>query len=195
MPLRFVDLDARTSAYKDFIIRRRSPTLKELFTLCGTLIITGLCLMYATPNPIGLAALLFTIIGLACVYALIHVHRNRRQLESTEFENALFSSALNKGYHFCLIVAKDGTITYANPGFMDLFGTIRSGTNVADWLAAGKVTSDDRAALYVAIAHDGDSQTKVSIESQDNHWLSLDLKVEPILRPAGFMLLRGTDAA
>ena len=45
----------------------------------------------------------------------------REKQRATEFQNALFASALGKGYRFCLIAGKDGAVVYANPGCHALF--------------------------------------------------------------------------
>ena len=132
MLLRFVDLDAQPSGYRDFSGRKRSPTLVEQFFICLTLILAGTIIVLVIHDPGALIALLFFVIGLAAVYVTRQTHHNRQLVQATEFQNALFASVMSQGSLFCLVVGKDGRIVYANPGFRAVFPGTENG-NVQDW--------------------------------------------------------------
>jgi two-component system, cell cycle sensor histidine kinase and response regulator CckA len=171
MPLRFVDLDSRKSEHRDFIIRKRSPSLREVFVVCTAIIVAGLCPIYLTQDTVALASLLFTINGAACLYALVNVNRNRELLAVTEFENALFASAMGKGSRFCLIVGKSGAISYSNMAFNELFSMAKDGSSIEDWLCAGNVSADEKARLHDAIARGGDKRVDLAIDTNANERL------------------------
>jgi len=51
MALRYTDLDTPKSAYTDFVIRRRRPTLTELFIICvGVIIYAASIAIYSSSN-------------------------------------------------------------------------------------------------------------------------------------------------
>ena len=87
MPFRFLDLDRPVSESPDFTIRSERPTLKELFVVFVTMILTGLCVENAVYDRLALASILFVVIGLAAVYATTQIHVHRQKQRATEFQN------------------------------------------------------------------------------------------------------------
>lgn len=133
MPFRYVDLDSQPSGYPDFAAPKRSPTLVEQVLICFSLILTGVITVLLIHDAWALIALLFTAFDLGAVYVTQQTHRNRQLLQATEFQNALFASALARKHRFCLIARKDGGIVYANPQFKVLFPGLGNGGSVQDW--------------------------------------------------------------
>jgi len=193
MPLRFEDLDSRPSPYKDFARRKRLPTLNEQFLLYLAMSVTAIGLILMINHKLALIAVLLTVIGLASFYVTAQTNRNRNLVFATEFQNALFASALTRDCRFCLIVGKDGAIVYRNQALAAHFMTLKPGAGLQDWLAQQKVSSADSARILESISKGAEEELAVSIEDRDSQ-LPMRLSVEPILRPAGFMLLRFRDA-
>ncbi len=191
MPFRFVDLDNLPSGHPDFGSRKRMPTLVEQFYMCLTLILTGVAIVLAVHDELALTGILFTIIGLASVYVNAQTIRNRRLLQATEFENALFASTLSKGYLWCLIAKRDtGEIIYRNPEFAARFPGIGPKDTVQEWLASGTVVGDTAIHLAECLRTLAEPQVPLLIYGTNGQRESLLVSIEPIPRPAGFVLLR-----
>ena len=195
MSFRFVDLDNRESPHKKFIGRKRSPGLTDQFLICLMIILTGVGSTLLVHNELALIAILFSMIGLAAVYVTTQTNRNRDLVQATEFENALFTSVMTKGFRFCLIVGTDGAIVYFNPEFVARFPNVKSGANVREWLAQGNASPADSERVLDSIVKDAEQRFTIGIEDCDGQKLSLLLSVEPIIgRLSGFVLLRANQA-
>ena len=114
MSLRYTDLDTKRSDYSDFIIRRRFPTLSELFMICVAVIIFGVGISLSVNDKIALCSILFISGGAMSLYAITQLNRGRDLLQATEFQNALFASALNMDHAFSFISTGDGKIVYVS---------------------------------------------------------------------------------
>ncbi len=195
MSFRFVDLDIRESPHKKFVGRKRTPGLTDQFLICLTIILTAVGIVMLIHNQLALVAILFTMIGLAAVYVTTQTNRNRNLVQATEFENALFTSIMTKGFRFCLIAGKDGAIVYFNPEFLARFPNVKSGANVREWLAQGNASPADSERVLGSIAKDAEQRFPISINDRDGQKLSLLLSVEPIIgRLSGYVLLRANQA-
>lgn len=196
MPFRFVDIDNPPSDYPDFTVRKPKPTLVEMFLFFLMLTLTGTAIVLMVHDALALIAILFTIIGLASVYAGRQVHQNRESQRATEFQNALFASILAKGCRFCLIAGKDGKIIYASPGFHDLFlvpePEVRYG--LAEWIEAAKVPPEERHKLLDTVANEVHAEILLGMAGHDDQHHPMRLGVEPIGRPKGFTLIRAWDS-
>jgi len=191
---RFVDLDSRQSLHKQFVARKRSPGLTEQFLMCLTIILTSVAMILMIHNQLGLIAVLFTMVGVSTVYVTSQTNRSRELLHATEFQNALFASALIKDARFCLITGRDGVIVYLNPEFVSRFPNMRLGNNIREWLTQGNSPPADSERVIESIGNDTDQKFPISIKDCDGQKLSLLLSVEPIVgRLSGFMLLRASQ--
>src|SRR5277367_5362330 len=112
--MRWVDLDAQKSEFADFFFRKQFPTLIDLFAVFLTFILTGTAVVLLVHDAMALISILFVILGLASLYVSKQVYRHRELQKKIEFQNALFASALGRGYQFCLIANKNGTVCYLN---------------------------------------------------------------------------------
>lgn len=196
MPLRFVDLDTRRThiAKAGFIGRKRSPSLTEQFFVCFGLIIVGASLVMLVDDSRWLIAILFVLMGFASTYITKQTNKNRDLVQSTEFQSALFASALTKGYDICFIAAKDGEIIYTNPGFLERFPGVQVGANVRDWLTAGKALGQDSAAVLECFEKDQDRDFSIALEEKTQRKITLTTRVDVIPKPQGYFLLRGNEA-
>jgi hypothetical protein len=190
--MRWVDLDRQKSEYADFVFRKQSPTLVGLFVFFLTLVLTGTAVVLLVKEPLALISILFVILGLGSSYIGNQVYHHRELQKKIEFQNALFSSALGKGYRFCLIAKKDGTIVYVNNGFSALFTHHKEGGGLEEWLTRGKVPSELRDSLFDIMERDLSATLPLTIEGLDATHYPCLLSVESIARPKGFYLLRGT---
>jgi PAS domain-containing protein len=192
---RFVDIDHPASRYPDFVVRKPGTTLVKMFFCFFALSLTGVAMALLVHDPEWLVSILLIVLGAASYYAGLQVHRNRESQRASEFQNALFASALSRGWRFCLIAAKDGTIVYANPGFQSLFQYPQEGYRLEEWLTAAKTRGEDRKALLSLIDNGGGVQIPLRMEGSSQRAMALLMSVEPIERPKGFFLLRARDNA
>ena len=195
MAFRFVDIDHPPSEYEDFAVREMRPTLVQMVGFCIALCLIGSAGVYLTGDRLLVIPLLFIIVGLASSVAGVQVHRNREARRATELLNALFASALGRGWWFCLIARKDGRIVYASPGFHALFDAKKDGYGLAEWIAAAGVSEEAETkilALAQGLIRPGGQgvELPLSVMSKDGWHHTLLLAAEPIDRPKGFILLR-----
>ena len=194
MPLRYTDLDTPRSPYKNFVIRRRRPTLREIFIICVGVIgfAAGITLSLSTNDKLALMSVLVTLGGCLCLYTITQIKRTRDLLQSTEVQNAMFASALNMDHAFSFITTGDGNMVYVSPGFKDLFKafTESDSHDVKAWIEAAHLRPENAAAIVKAI-EDGSKQELVCdlFTAQENR-TRYHMLIAPIPRPEGFVLVR-----
>lgn len=176
--------------YKDFHIRRHSPTNGEMAGVFLVLLFIGLIAIILGSDKLILALCLIVLVAACAAYAILQVHRARKMLETSNFESALFSSAIAKGCEFVLIAERaEGKIYYANSSLKKIFGQVASGTLLDEWLRdrAPEMEADR---LTGAVAQGAETEVKITLTSRDRKRFGCMLLIEPIARPAGFMLVR-----
>jgi hypothetical protein len=189
--MRWVDLDRQKSDYADFVFRKQSPTLVDLFFFFLALVLTGTAMVTLVNDPLALTGILFFVIGLGSWYIGKQVYHHRELQKKIEFQNALLSSALGKGYRFYLIAKKDGTIVFVNHGFNAIFSHHKEGGGLEEWLIMGKVPPGLRKSLFDIMDRDMSATVPLIIEGLDAIQYPCLLSLESIARPKGFYLLRG----
>ncbi len=197
MPLRYTDLDTKKSNYSDFIIRRRFPTLLELFMICVAIISFGVGIVLSVSDKIALCSILFAFGGALCLYVITQLNRSRDLLQATEFENALFASALNQDHAFSFIVNGDETIVYFSPGFKDFFTafTETGGHDLKAWIEAAQIRDEEAAAIVGAIAGATKAELVCHLFGKQEQQTPCRMLIEPIPRPKGFVLIRCSENA
>lgn len=179
----------------DFIVRRRSPAVLTLAVVLFGTLIACIGIAFTIDDRTHLMMLLFSLIGAAAWYATLTVQRSYDLLMATEFQNALFSSAIGINHKFCLIIKQDGVITYLDRAFQDMFPNFlrQSNRTVDSWLEHGKVSREDREEIMAAIDRGGFGRAIFVMRSAGDEYHKIVMSVEPILRPHGFILLRGRE--
>ena len=137
-------------------------------------------------------SVLFIIAGW---YIVIVVQRNRDLVLATEFQNSLFASALGINNKFCLIIRPDGTIVYLDRSFQDIFPEfIKQPRRTIDVLLdQGKVEKEESDKIYTAIEQGVYAKVVLNIRGTGKIFHKMIVSIEPILRPSGFILLRGRE--
>lgn len=195
MTARITDINYNSTSDKDFIIRKRYPTLLQLFVIFLSVVLIGASVVLAVEDKTALISIIFILGGATSWYVTTLLQRNRDQLLATEFQNALFASALGMNHKFCFIIRRDGNIIYQDRSFQDMFPTFfRQGSHNLDSLMDyGKVSQDDKDRIFKAIEQ-GDYQKVVfDIRNGDGKFQKIVMNMEPILRPSGFVLMRGRE--
>jgi len=196
---RYFDLRSNASGaaggVPDFAARKRYPAVVTLMMVMVVTLLICILLSLLVQNRTLLVAALFAIIGGAGWYATLAVQRSYDLLLATEFQNALFSSAIGINHKFCLIIKQDGMITYLDRAFQDMFPAfLRQPQRTLDvWLDHSKVTREDREEILASIERGGFSKVIFVVRTGHDEFHKIVMSVEPILRPHGFILLRGRE--
>lgn len=195
MAIRYTDLDPATSGVHDFVIRKRTPTIVQLFVLFITiLVVTFFGIMFVT-DKFTLAFMLTLLLCGAGWYVVMQIQRNNDLLLATEFQNALFASALGINNKFCMIIRRNGNVVYLDRMFQEIFPDfLRQPKRTIDvLLELGKVSREESEKVFTAIERGVYEKVVFEIRGSDNRFNKIVMSIEPILRPSGFILLRGRE--
>ncbi|QKX02273.1 response regulator [Wolbachia endosymbiont of Dirofilaria (Dirofilaria) immitis] len=151
---------------------------------------------------------------LMTLFMIYNAKRYRYLLGITEFQNAIFASALNHNTEFCLILHKDEGVVYADARFYERFKEhIDNDVTLDKLLKAGNVSEKDTKALYDALKNNSSVQVRITLDKKnktsnflllfdpisDNPQIALDnnkilnLSLAPIARPHGYFVLKATQ--
>ena len=179
----------------DFAPRGRKPTifgLTVIFLLAIGLSVTLPVLML---DKMALVFWLCLLLASTGWYVLLSMTQSRDLVLATEFQNALFASALGSSNKFCLIIKREGSIVYTDRGFQSMFPDLIKERNVTlvGMMKYGRVAAADKDKIYTAIDRGTDEKIIFEIYSGDNKINKIVLSIEPIVRPSGFLLLRARE--
>jgi hypothetical protein len=195
MSIRFSDQEDSKRGAQDFIVRQRVPSMRQLVALFLSALIIAISITVAVASKPALVAILFILTVSVGWYVVVQTQQTRDLLMTTEFQNALFSSALGLNHKFCLILKPDGTMVYLDRGFQDMFPSFlkQSQRHLALLLESGNVAEKDRESILAAVARGTPDKVIFSIRAGDGQVHRLMLNIDPLHRPTGFILLRGRD--
>lgn len=193
--VRYTDMGLDAIGARDFVARRRAPTIGQIVIVITSCFLIGVSLTISIHDVPALLATLFALFIILGWYVSLHLMRTRDMLLATEFQNALFASAMGLHNKFCMIIKRDGTIVYLDRAFQELFPDMLKFSNrsVEMLLRHGKVSKEDFNRVIAAI--DKDTYEKVIFDITDAQGFvhHVIVSVEPIMRPAGFTMLRGRE--
>lgn len=128
---------------------------------------------------------------------------------ATEFQNVIFASAARINAEFCLIVKRDGTVVYADPGFLKRFSTGSHGGHGLDvLLESGGLSDEDKKRLLSSVENNipekmlfsmlGENLSVIVEPLQVNTDLLppdrvVKLAVNPLSRPPGYSIVRAVS--
>ena len=192
--LRSVDLLRNSDiTASGFVIRKRTPVsaLSALFMAISVGVV-GVAGVWFYDVLTGFYLCLGT--GGVVAYVAIHLNRMQKIQQSTEFLNALLSSAIGHNFRFSMIVRSDGEIVYVNRAFQSVFSRFvaQPTLNLAMLCSMQNVSTSDHQRLSVVMAHSAEVVVTIGMnvgESQQPDFVSLH--IEPIEFPAGYVLVRG----
>ena len=195
MTVRYSDLEEDNASLRDFMPRKRFPSVAHLILilLLTTAIVVTLLVSIGDKTVLAL-----TLIGMLCIiggYVIIQLLRNHDLLLATEFQNALFASALGLNNKFCLIIRRNGNIVYLDRMFQEMFPDFlqQPQRSIDALLDRGKVTRQDADKIFAAIEHGVYEKVVFEIKGADGKFVKVIMSIEPIMRPSGFILLRGRE--
>jgi hypothetical protein len=185
--------DALSSGTTGFTVRKRTGVglFFHMFLLV-CLVILGAALLVYYQSPQGCA--LAVAIGLSLALVAQNLERIKKVKQSLEFMNALFSSALGRGYLFCFVVKATGEIVFYNRPFQAIFPAyVAQEKRSIDLLFdLYNLPQDHREKIkaFVSSATEGSIATTLR-EAEATTEQAMTFYLEPIERPTGFVLVRG----
>lgn len=195
MPARYTDMESAVDTARDFVARRRAPSLFQMIVITTLCAVVGVGLLLSIDNRWTASITLVALLALACWYVVVQLQRHQDLLLATEFQNALFASALGLNNKFCVIIRRNGGIVYIDRAFQKMFPDFlrQSQGSIHTLLERGKVSEEDSNRIFSAIERGVYEKVVFDIKGSDGAFSKIIMSIEPILRPSGFILLRGRE--
>jgi PAS domain S-box-containing protein len=195
MLARYADLVNSKGASRDFVIRRRYPAIYHLAAVFFSIMLAVTSLSTSVEDRVTMVVSVAAILLIAGWYVISVIQKNRDLVLATEFQNALFASALGISNKFCVIIRKDGTIIYLDRSFQEIFPDfLKQPRRTIDALFdIGKVSKEEANKVFSAIEQGVYSKVVFDIRGVGNEYHKVIMSIEPILRPSGYVILRGRD--
>ncbi len=191
--MRYAETEVKN--HKDFFPRRRLPTQVQ-FALIFTCFFSLIMLIYhVTSTSFGFFFLALLLVLCIAGTVTFSVQRSRDLMLATEFQNAIFTSALGVESIFYLILRKDGTITYIDEGLkhiFPLFSRLHYRT-LASFLEMGRVSKEDSEQIFAAIEKDEPQKVIITIRDGEGDARTIVITTDRISRPSHFILIRARD--
>lgn len=201
MTIRFTDIlssgntSPATDNRQDFVVRTRRPLWQTLFFMFISVLPIAITLSILIKDTIVFGEVLFVLLGSLGVYVVLVVQRCRDLVLATEFQNALFSSALGHSNKFCLIIKDDNSISYIDRSLQEMFPSFHKEPRRAIdvLLEQGQVSKEERKMVFSALERRVRGKVVFDIIDHKKQSHRIMMSIEPITRPKGFMLLRGRE--
>jgi two-component system cell cycle sensor histidine kinase/response regulator CckA len=180
---------------RDFVPRDRKPTVFELTLIFLFALGLSVTLPVFLFDKMTLVFWLCLLLALAGWYVILELTRSRDLVLATEFQNALFASALGFNNKFCLIIKREGNIVYMDNGFQKMFPELirERNVSVAGMLKHGKVGAMEKEKIFAALDRGVYDKVIFDITTAGGQFSKIVMSLEPIIRPSGFILLRARD--
>jgi two-component system, cell cycle sensor histidine kinase and response regulator CckA len=195
MAARYTDIEIAKNGAIDFVVRQRTPTIMQLMVMFFAFMVVSVSALGAISDRTHFLLTLTLVMGLIGWYVIVQMMRNRDLLLATEFQNALFASALGLHNKFCMIIRRNGNIVYLDRKFQEMFPDfVRYKQRSIDLLLEqGNVSTQDKAKISTAIERGVYEKVIFDIKGTGSNFTKVVMSIEPILRPNGFTLLRGRE--
>ncbi|MBY0406938.1 MAG: hypothetical protein K2Q01_04550 [Rickettsiales bacterium] len=195
MPLRFSDFRKGAGKPGDFAVRRYDPGLVKLVCLFFAALVLGIGITSMLLTPLQLMVALTLVMAALGTYVIVQLQRTRDLLITTEYQNAMFASALAYNCRFCLIMKREGSIVYMDTGIRKMYPDLQQERQItlSNLLKLGKVGAVEREKILDMVQRGQAGRGLCDMRSADNRLHQVMLELQPIHRPSGFLLLRGRD--
>lgn len=190
--MRYFENNTAHARPPEFQPRRWVPSIVQLILVVGLSFITLMCAYLWAGSALVFAAVVIVLLAFVNGMMIWESQRARDQVLSSEFQNALFSSAIRLNTLFCLILHRDGTVAYCNEGFTKLFPRFnKGGTRHVDlFFEQAGLLPQQIDQLYSALAHDEPVQLVADLRDGDGLRHRVMVSMDPLRRPHEFAILR-----
>lgn len=196
--MRYNEMESTPSDQLDFVPRERKGHIRSIviaFVLIIALVfIAGYAPLFRGMEAYTpLAAML--LLAFLCFYVAYRNQVNLDLVMSAEYQNMLFTQAFSLGTSFAMIVRRDGTIVHASDGMSDVFPRFDYAQSQAleGVFEQGIVRRTDRERIMGAIHSGANDRLIFPILNHYQEKKDYIITVEPMVRPAGYSLVRGRE--
>lgn len=196
--MRYNEMESSSSDQLDFMPRERRSHIHRViiafvFTI-ALVFITGYAPFFNNMEAYTplIAILLLSVL---CFYVAYRNQVNLDLVMSTEYQNMLFAQAFSVGTSFAMIVRRDGTIIHASDGMSSIFPRFDYSQSQAleGVFEQGIVRRTDRERIMGAIHSGLNDRLIFPILNHYQEKKDYIISVEPMVRPAGYSLIRGRE--
>lgn len=179
---------------KDFSNREHGSNTYRMFELVAAIIVIVLGTYILVTTKSLILGSVFLIAGLVLFAFAKQTEKNKIILERSEFLNALLASVAGAGQKFVCIATTKGQIAYFNNGFQKHFPQMieMDKRMISKLFSTYKVADAKKKAILEAVKKGGKKTVDVEIiTATAKKAQKMKITVEPIARPAGFVIIRG----
>ncbi|MCE2927291.1 MAG: hypothetical protein LW823_06605 [Rickettsiales bacterium] len=178
----------------DFVVRRRFPSVRQMAQICLAAVIVVFGVVILVRNDTLVGSLICVLVGSIMLHLGRNIEKQQKVINATEYMNALFSSALCKGYKFCFVARKDGAIVYLDRGFQEVFPDFmeQPRRELSALSEVYNLSSDVSSKLTEIVTAGSDGQLLLTAATGANKISqTMNVTCETITRPKGYVLVRG----
>ena len=194
---RLTDSLTERSSDNDFVVRRRHPLVMKLLVVFGVAFVGLYYTAMHTHTLDGKYLFIATLclaIGAMAWFTIYYSLRNHDLVMVTEFQNALFASAAGLSSRFCVIVKRDGTIVYFDPGFQRIFRSfVHDEVRSIDALFEKEGIQSEVGRSIYTVLEQGTSDKVLCDIPHDGALVRYLLTIDSLQRPRGFWVIRGRE--
>lgn len=176
----------------DFFIRDRGTNIKQLLVLAIVTISIGTATMTIN-EKLAVTSVVFILFGCISWYLTLDVRNNLDLVKATEFQNAMFASALGMNSDFTFIIdKKDRNIFYIDRLFQDIFPEFskKKERDLSSFFEDADISSDNRQA-FISLFEQDRPQNMVFELKTGEALKKVAVSIAPIPRPQGFSIVQG----
>jgi len=177
---------------KEFHIRDKGVTPKQILILVIVTTFIGIAIM-GIDGKLAVTSVVFTLFGCISWYLSLDVKNNRDLVRTSQFQSALFSSALGMHHDFTFIVnLKKRNIFYFDRPFQSVFPQFikQDDNSLASLLNIAKISEENKKSFEALLDSEREENITFEIDADGSLHKAL-ISIEPIPRPTGFVLVRG----
>lgn len=192
---RYSDISSLHPANPDFVRRKRHGNVLLIFLFYFLLLLVvigyGFYRNYHSSDVL-LIVLVTVVVSTLILHALYSIQKSLDMIMAVEFQNALFTSALNLRVEFTIIMQRNGSVVYVDKGFREVFPEVRAiDDKVLDFLTTS-MSMDDRTRdkFFQSLRNYDYEQLVVEIPGADGKPQKFMLYLCPLPRPQGFFMIQ-----
>lgn len=201
MTIRFAEIltsknpTAHVDGRQDFVVRKRRPVWQTLIMMFTAVLCISIFLAFMVQDRVMFSQILFVLLASSGTYVVYTLQRFQDLVLATEFQNALFASALAQNNEICIIIKNDGTIAYIGRALHEMLPGLHKDPrkDVGIILEQGQVSKEEQKNIFRAIERYARGKVVFDLIDSKKQRHRIMMSFEPITRPKGYMLLRGRE--
>lgn len=195
MAIRYSDSIKQIEKSSEFVRRKYKPSLIRLIITFFVVLAIGITITALLLSPLHFVMVMTVLMGGLGTYVIVEIQRGRDLVVATEYQNAMYASALIAGNRFTVIVTREGSVVYLDGGLRAMYPDIGNERHLSlsSLLKFSKIAPMDREKMLDVVQRGGAEKMLLEMRLQDNRVQPMVISLRPIAKPSGFMLLQGRD--